>query len=52
VSGNHFEVVKLLLDRGARLDTRDTVYDATPLGWAIYNERPEIADYLRSRGAT
>ena len=52
VSGNRFEVVKLLLDRGARLDTRDTVYDATPLGWAIYNERPEIADYLRSRGAT
>jgi hypothetical protein len=51
VSGNREEVVRLLVERGARLDVRDTIYHGTPLGWAIYCERPAIADYLRSRGA-
>ena len=49
--GKHEEVVHLLVDRGARLDIKDTVYQGTPLGWAIYGERTEIADYLRSNGA-
>ncbi len=51
VWSNHADVVRLLVERGARLDIRDTVYDGTPLGWAIYGGRTEIADYLRSRGA-
>jgi hypothetical protein len=45
-------VVRLLVERGARLDLRDTTYDGTPLGWAEYGGRPEIAAYLRSRGAS
>ena len=44
---NHADVVRLLVERGARLDMRDTVYDGTPLDWAIYGQRTEIADYLR-----
>jgi ankyrin repeat protein len=44
---NHAEVVRLLVERGARLDIRDTIYQGTPLDWAIYGGRTAIADYLR-----
>jgi peptide-methionine (S)-S-oxide reductase len=45
------DVVRLLVDRGARLDIEDTIYKATPLGWAIYGKHAAIANYLRERGA-
>jgi hypothetical protein len=51
VCSGHAEVVKLLVERGARLDIRDTIYQSTPLGWAIYCEKPAIAEYLRAQGA-
>ncbi len=51
VWADHLPVVTLLVERGARLDIRDSVYQGTPLGWAIYGERTHIADYLRERGA-
>jgi ankyrin repeat protein len=51
VWSKHIEVVRLLVERGARLDVRDTIYQSTPLGWAIYGERNEIAEYLRGKGA-
>jgi len=44
-------VVRLLVERGARLDVRDTIWDGTPLGWAEYCGQPEIATYLRAHGA-
>lgn len=44
-------VVRLLVERGARIDIRDTVYEGTPLGWAMHAGRAEIADYLRSQAA-
>ena len=47
----HVDVVRLLVERGARLDMRDTIYDGTPLGWAEYGRRDDVAAYLRSRGA-
>jgi len=49
VWGNHLDVVRLLVEHGARLDLRDRVYEGTPLDWAIHGERNEIADYLRER---
>jgi ankyrin repeat protein len=49
VWGNHFDVVQLLVERGARLDLRDRIYDGTPLDWAVYGDRSEIADYLRQQ---
>jgi len=52
VCAGQTEVVKLLVKRGARLDLRDTIYAATPLSWATYCEKPEIAEYLRAQGAT
>ena len=52
VWANHEPVVRLLVERGARLDTRDLVHDGTPLDWAVYGKRSEIAEYLRERGRT
>ena len=49
VWGNHFDVVRLLVEHSARLDLRDQLYDGTPLDWAIHGARTEIADYLRDR---
>jgi Ankyrin repeats (3 copies) len=51
VWSDQLDVVKLLVERGARLDVRDTVYGSTPLGWATYGDRRAIAEYLRSQGA-
>jgi ankyrin repeat protein len=51
VASDHADVVRLLAERGTRLDLRDHIYDGTPLGWALYLDRPSIAAYLRSRGA-
>ena len=46
---NHGDVVRLLVERGARLDIKDTLYNGTPLDWAIHGGRTEIAAYLRER---
>jgi ankyrin repeat protein len=51
VIANHDPVVRLLVERGARLDIPDTIYKGTPLGWAEYGGRTEIAEYLRAHGA-
>ena len=47
----HEAVVRLLVERGARLDTRDLLWDGTPLGWALHGNRDAVAAYLRSVGA-
>ena len=52
IAAGHLNVVKLLVERGARLDIKDTIYESTPLGWAQYCDQPEIASYLTSIGAT
>lgn len=51
IAAGHLDTVKLLIDRGARLDIRDRIYHGTPLAWAIYCEQPRIEEYLRQRGA-
>jgi ankyrin repeat protein len=55
VIGGHEAVVRLLVERGARLDIRDTIWQSTPLGWAIYGggkAQTAMAACLRSLGAT
>ncbi|MBW8771414.1 MAG: ankyrin repeat domain-containing protein [Gemmatimonadetes bacterium] len=52
VWANHLDVVRLLVEHGARLDLRDRIYDGTPLDWAVHGARNEIADYLRDRSGT
>jgi ankyrin repeat protein len=49
VWAGHQGVVQMLVERGARLDTKDTIYQSTPLGWAVYGGRKEIAEYLREQ---
>ena len=45
----HFDVVRLLVERGARLDMGDAMHQGTPEGWARRNGQPEIADYLHEQ---
>ena len=45
--GGHEAVVRLLLERGARLDIKDTIYQATAEGWAEHGGHPAIAAFLR-----
>jgi len=42
-------VVELLVERGARLDIKDSLYQSTPLGWAEHSGQREVADFLRSK---
>lgn len=49
VAAGHLEVVKLLVERGARLDIRDTIHHSNPLGWANYCNQPAIARWLTQR---
>jgi ankyrin repeat protein len=54
VLGGHEAVVRVLVERGARLDIRDTIWQGTPLGWAVHGggrAHPRMAECLRSLGA-
>jgi len=51
IAGDHATVVRLLVERQARLDIKDTIYRGTPLGWAIHLHKAEIEQYLRAHGA-
>ncbi len=46
--GGHLGVVKLLVEHGASLATRDLMFNANPLGWAEYGKQTAVVDYLRS----
>jgi len=45
----HLEVVRLLAERGARLDLRDRLWDGTPLDWARHGGQAETAAFLGTR---
>jgi ankyrin repeat protein len=47
----HDAVVHLLVERGARLDIEDTLYQSTPVGWARYAGQTDIEKYLRAQTA-
>ena len=51
IAAGREDVVGLLVERGVRLDIKDTIYQGTPLSWAIYCRQPEIEKYLRGHGA-
>ena len=45
------DVVTLLIELDGNPRLRDLTYQATPLGWALYNRnRPEVIDYLLQYG--
>jgi peptide-methionine (S)-S-oxide reductase len=41
-------MLKLLIEHGGRLDIRDTLWNATPLNWAMHTGKPAAQEYLRS----
>jgi len=45
----HQDTVRLLVERGARLDWKDTIWQGTPEEWATYAAKTQVAEYLRSR---
>lgn len=45
------ESIKLILDRGARIDTRDAL-GRTALDWALFQGESPVSALLRQRGAT
>ena len=42
----HEETVRLLVERGARLDAKDTMWQATPAEWAKHEGQTKIEQYL------
>ncbi|MCU1228278.1 MAG: Peptide methionine sulfoxide reductase msrA [Acidobacteria bacterium] len=48
VDGDSLAAVRFLVEAGADLTVEDRIYRGTPLGWAEYLGRTEIAAYLRS----
>lgn len=49
VDSGSLDAVKVLVEAGADLGTRDGIHEGTPLDWAKYLQRTEIAAYLRAR---
>jgi ankyrin repeat protein len=46
-AGNE-QMVKLLVERGARLDMKDVLWHGTPAGWAAHEGKSKVEQYLRA----
>lgn len=47
-AGNgHLDVVKFLIERGAKRDVKDILFGGTPAGWAAYAGKKEVEAFLR-----
>jgi ankyrin repeat protein len=46
-ASGHEEMVRLLVERGARLDMKDILWHGTPAGWAAHEGKTEVESYLR-----
>ena len=51
VGAGQFGMVRLLVERGARMDIQDLIDQGTALGWTEHCGKLETAAYLRERGA-
>lgn len=51
VDSGSLDAVRVLVEAGAELGTRDRVHQGTPLDWAEHLRRTEIAAYLREKRA-
>ncbi|MBC8647567.1 MAG: ankyrin repeat domain-containing protein, partial [Thermoanaerobaculia bacterium] len=51
VDSGSLDAARTLVESGADLDAKDRLYQGTPLDWADYLHRTEIASYLRGRSA-
>lgn len=50
-AGGCAQLVRLLVERGARLDLKDVLWQATPADWAKHEGRTEVEAYLRAQEA-
>lgn len=48
---SNVEIVKILLEKGADANVKDTFYGATPLGWALGKGNAEVVRLLIEKGA-
>jgi ankyrin repeat protein len=48
----HVDVAKLLIERGADVNVKDTFYGEVPLGWALSHGHAQIVKLLLDKGAT
>ncbi len=48
-AGGYDEMVRLLVERGARLDMKDVLWHGTPAGWAQHEGKLEVEAYLRAK---
>jgi len=48
-ASGYVELVRLLVERGARLDLKDILWQGTPADWARHEGRTEIEAYLRAQ---
>jgi hypothetical protein len=51
VWGGHDDLVRLLVERGAKLDMKDILWQGTPADWARHGGKTEIESYLRAEEA-
>jgi hypothetical protein len=47
----HIEVIKLLIERGADVNSKDTFYGEVPLGWALSKSNIPVIKLLLDKGA-
>jgi ankyrin repeat protein len=47
--GGYGELVRLLVERGARIDLKDVLWQGTPADWARHAGRTELEAYLRAQ---
>lgn len=51
-AAGHLEVVRVLVERGARLDRKDIRWHSTPAGWAGYEGKKEVEAFLLAQEST
>jgi hypothetical protein len=44
----HADTVRLLVQRGARVDIKDILWNGTPADWADHGGHPQVPAYLRA----
>jgi hypothetical protein len=45
----HLEVVRTLIEHGARVDMRDALFDGTAMDWAVYGKQDRVVAYLNGK---
>ena len=51
-SAGSLEVVRLLVEKGARIDSRDPFFNSSALESAVFNKRSSVVRFLLEKGAT